>query len=424
MDKPVLKILLSAYSCGPGRGSEPGVGWNAALALSALCEVHVLTTHEFKADIERLMADGSLPPTLHFHFFDIPGGPWWWRHGKGRGIQFHYALWQRMAGKVVRRLHRKIHFDAAQHVTLVRYWAPSCLRNAGIPYVFGPVAGADLPPKSLIREYPIRQRLVFAARRLVRWLGERNPATLATLRNAAHVFAATPATLERCRALGVTKDRVSLCQAIALGEEDMKRLAAMPFVEAPVFFGMGQLRYYKRYDLAIRAFADASIPGSRLVLIGDGPERMRLNALAARLGVADRIEITGFLPRPEAFVKMAGCSIMVHPSNLESGGAAVMEAFAAGKAVVSLAIGGPALLVDGSRGVGIVPGTSDGIVSEMAVAMRKLSNPSIRGMLGEAGRRFICEHCTWPQKVSMYVRVFERLAGPTPRVRLCCQCME
>ena len=404
MDKPPLKILLSAYSCGPGRGSEPGVGWNAALAMSTLCEVHVLTTHEFKVDIERLMADRSLPPTLHFHFFDIPGGPWWWRHGKGRGIQFHYALWQWMAGKVVRNLHRIIHFDAAQHVTLVRYWAPSCLRNSGIPYVFGPVAGADLPPKSLIREYPLRQRMVFAARRLARWMGERNPATLATLRNAAHVFAATPATLERCRVLGVMEGRLSLCQAIGLCEEDIKRLAVMPFVKEPVFFGIGQLRYYKRYDLAIRAFAAAAIPGSRLVLIGGGPEETKLRNLAALLGVADRLEITGFLTRTHALAKMAECSVMLHPSNLESGGSAVMEALAAGRPVIALDIGGPALLLDESRGMKLVPSNSESIVDGMVAAMRTLVDPALRSSMRENARRFASDGVSWPCKAKVYVQ--------------------
>lgn len=416
MGNPPLKLLLSAYSCGPGRGSEPGVGWNAALALAALCEVHVLTTYEFKADIERRIEEGTLPSTLHFHFFDIPGGPWWWGHGKGRGIQLHYALWQRMAGRVVRDLHRQIHFDAAQHVTLVRYWAPSCLRNSGIPYVFGPVAGADLPPKSLIREYPLRHRMTFAARRLVRWWGERNPATLATLRNAAHVFAATPATLERCRALGVKDDRLTLCQAIALGEEDMKRLAAMPFVEAPVFFGMGQLRQYKRYDLAIRAFSAANVSGSRLVLIGGGPEETTLRDLATRLGVADRLEMTGFLPRTDALAKMAECSIMLHPSNLDSGGTAVMESLAAGRPAIALDIGGPAMLLDKSRGVKLAPSTSADTVFGMAEEMRRLADPNIRWNLANNARIFSIGSLSWIRKAELYAQTLQTIAKDSPAV--------
>ena len=410
-----MKILLSAYSYGPDRGSEPGVGWNAALAMAEYAEIHVLTTFEFREDIEKKIVSGSVPASLHFHFFDLPGGRWWWKHCKGRGIQFHYALWQRFAGRVVRNLHRQCHFDAAQHVTLVRYWAPSCLRNSGIPYVFGPVAGADLPPKSLIREYPFRQRIVFFARKLIRWFGERNPATRATLRNAAHVFAATPATAARCRALGLPDESLSLCQAIALGEADLERLAAMPFVDAPVFFGMGQLRYYKRYDLAIRAFAQAAVPGSRLVLIGGGAEEGRLKALAERLGVAGRLEITGFLPRLAALSRMAECSVMLHPSNLESGGSAVMESLAAGRPVIALDIGGPSLLLDESRGVKLAPSTSDAIVDGMAVAMRNLADPVLRRTLGENARRFVSKNVTWNHRAGLYSETVSSIAEAGPQ---------
>ena len=44
------RILLSAFACGPGHGSEPGVGWGCALAMAARAEVHVLTTVEHRAD--------------------------------------------------------------------------------------------------------------------------------------------------------------------------------------------------------------------------------------------------------------------------------------------------------------------------------------------------------------------------------------
>ena len=413
MDRRRMKILLSAYSCGPGRGSEPGVGWNAALALADLCEVHVLTTHEFKADIERLVADGALPPSLHFHFYDIPGGAWWWKHGKGRGIQLHYALWQRMAGGIVRSLHRSTHFDAAQHVTLVRYWSPSCLRHSGIPYVFGPVAGADLPPEGLVREYPWKQQLTFLARKVIRWLGEHNPATRATLRNATHVFAATPATQERCLDLGVPEERLSLCQAIALGNDDIENLSRLPFAENPVFFGMGLLIHRKRYDLALRAFAKARIPQSRLILIGGGPLESDLRVQARNLGIDDRLEITGFMPRLNAWKKLAQCAILLHPCDLESGGCVIQESLAAGRPVIALNMGGPAMLIDESRGCKVAAISSNQIVEDMATAMRQLSDLSLRVSMFAACKSAVRARFCWKAKAEQYVRILQQIHADT-----------
>lgn len=397
-----LRILVSAYSCGPDHGSEPGVGWGAATALAAHAEVHVLTTFESRESIERVVAAGGVPENLHFHFFDLPGAGWWWRHGHLRGIQFHYALWQRFAGRVVRALHRKYRFDAAQHVTFVRYWSPSCLRNSGIPYVFGPVAGADLPSRELVREYPFRQRLVFLARKIVRWLGERNPATIGTLRNAAHVFAATPATRERCLALGVPANRLSLCQAIALSENESNFLASSPFVEPPVFFGMGLLIHRKRFDLAIRAFAEAAIPGSRLVLIGGGPEEPTLRGLANRLHVEDRMEITGFLSRADAWRKMSECAVLLHPCDLESGGCVVQESLAAGKPVIALDMGGPALMVDDSVGALVSPESSDWISTTMASHMKRLAIASTRRNMAALCLARVQARALWTKKGNQY----------------------
>ena len=397
-----MKILLSAYSCGPGRGSEPGVGWGAAVSLAEHAEVHVLTTFEFREPIEQMVADGGVPKNMHFHFFDLPGARWWWKHGHLRGIQIHYALWQRFAGRVVQALQRKYQFDAAQHVTFVRYWSPSCLRNSGIPYIFGPVAGADLPPNELIKEYPWRQKLIFLARKVIRWLGERNPATRTTLRNAAHVFAATPATLERCQALGVPEERLSLCQAIALGEKDIEHLSKLPFSGKPVFFGMGLMQYLKRFDLAIRAFAKADIPDSQLILIGGGPEENHLHQLAVQLNVSNRVEITGFLPRQEALSRLSETAVMLHPSNLESGGLALLESLAAGRPAIALAIGGPAMLLDESRGCKIAPVSSDQIVDDMAVAMQRIAVPNIRHSMAEKCHQYVTEHANWRSRAAHY----------------------
>ena len=61
---------MSAFSCGPGRGSDPGIGWNMALETARLGhQVLVLTQTEFKADINRELTAGTLPENLRFDIF-------------------------------------------------------------------------------------------------------------------------------------------------------------------------------------------------------------------------------------------------------------------------------------------------------------------------------------------------------------------
>ena len=70
---------MSAFSCGPGYGSEGDVGWNMALETARLGhEVVVLTQTEFQMDIKRALAAGTLPPNLRFDIF-TPGWLEWIR---------------------------------------------------------------------------------------------------------------------------------------------------------------------------------------------------------------------------------------------------------------------------------------------------------------------------------------------------------
>ena len=401
-----MRILLSAYSCGPNRGSEPGVGWGAAVALASYADVHVLTTFESRESILREVDAGRVPASLHFHFFDFPGATWWWKCGHQRGIQFHYALWQRFAGRVVRELHKEFRFDVAQHVTFVRYWSPSCLRNSGIPYVFGPVGGADMPPVELVCNYSWPRRAKEILRHVYHWLGENSLATRRTLINAAHVFVATPQTLSRCKELGVPDNRLSLCQAIALSDAEFDRLSNLPMPEELVFFTLGRLDPLKGYDLALKAFAAAAIPGARLLLIGGGPDETRLRALAQHLGISSRMEISGFLPRGKALAAIARGSVLLHPSHLDSGGVAVLESMTAGRPVICLDLGGPALLVNSDCGYKIPISTQEQMIERIATAMRLASSRSVLRTMREQCIHRVADSFRW---ASLGKHYFQRL---------------
>ena len=83
-----MKILLSAYACEPRKGSEPGVGWSAALLLSDEHDVWVLTRANNRAAIERELGRCPLP-RLHFVYYDLPSWARWWKRRR-RGLQLYY----------------------------------------------------------------------------------------------------------------------------------------------------------------------------------------------------------------------------------------------------------------------------------------------------------------------------------------------
>ena len=108
---PRLKVLLSAFACRPGKGSEPEVGWRWALGMARYHDVTVLTQPKHRAGIEQALA--ALPPDVPrpaFRYFD--GGTWASRlRQRFGGVRLYYIWWQRAARRAVAELHAEFRFD-------------------------------------------------------------------------------------------------------------------------------------------------------------------------------------------------------------------------------------------------------------------------------------------------------------------------
>ena len=134
MNRP-LKILISAYACEPGKGSEPGVGWNNVEQAARFYHVWVMTRSNNRALIEEALAAQPMP-NVHWIYLDLPHWASFWKKGQ-RGIHLYYSLWQILAYRKARRLHHDVGFDLAHHVTFVNYWLPIFLPLLPIPFVWG-----------------------------------------------------------------------------------------------------------------------------------------------------------------------------------------------------------------------------------------------------------------------------------------------
>jgi N-acetylgalactosamine-N,N'-diacetylbacillosaminyl-diphospho-undecaprenol 4-alpha-N-acetylgalactosaminyltransferase len=117
--------------------------------------------------------------------------------------------------------------------------------------------------------------------------------------------------------------------------ESIKRAALIdPSVDLPHNFivAVGRLVPNKNFSMLLCSYAAANI-GSSLVILGEGPERPRLEALASELGVSDRVHLLGFTANPHAI--LARAQFYVSPSNAEGFPNAMIEAMCIGLPVVS-----------------------------------------------------------------------------------------
>jgi glycosyltransferase involved in cell wall biosynthesis len=384
------------------------VGWNWVRQIARFHEVWVITRANNQEPIEKALASSPLP-NVHRVYFDLPRWARIWKKER-RGIHLYYFLWQLGAYFRARKLHRQVGFDLAHHVTLANYWMPSFLSLLPVPFVWGPVGGGESTPRIFWRSLSLRGKVYETMRDLARRLSELNPLLRLAARRAAIGLASSHEAAKRVRALGCRN--VSVLSPVALTGDEILRLGGFPLCHNGPFrpISVGTLLHLKGFDLGLRAFArfQERYPAAEYWIIGDGPERRRLERLARGLRIADKVIFAGGLPRQKALERLAECDVLLHPALHESGSWVCLEAMGAGRPVVCLDLGGPAFQVTDGTGIKVPATSPQQAVSDLADAMLRLAHdPALRSRLGQAGRRRVAAQFDWDQKGILMAEVYE-----------------
>jgi glycosyltransferase involved in cell wall biosynthesis len=415
------KVLLSAYACEPGKGSEPGVGWNLANQIAKDYEVWVITRANNQLAIE---AELSAAPNgrLHFVYYDLPSWARWWKKGK-RGVQLYYYFWQVGIYWIAKKLHAEVEFDLAHHLTFGKYWSPSFISFLPIPFIWGPVGGGESAPGTFWTGLGARGMLFEIFRESARYLAEFDPFVRLTVKRSRLTLAKTSETALRLNKLGA--GRVTLLGESALSYEELHRLSLLFNGEAHLdsfkFISIGNFLPLKGFTLGLKAFAIAlqqedngQLRNAEYWLVGDGPDFHRLQNLSNRLGINSRVKFWGRLSRVETLKKLVECQVLVHPSLHDSGGWVCLEAMAAGRPVICLDLGGPATQVTDKTGFKVCPGSPTQVIQDIAVAMGQLAlNAELRKQVGASGMNHVASNYLWDCKQRsisfLYRELFERI---------------
>jgi len=213
--------------------------------------------------------------------------------------------------------------------------------------------------------------------------------------------------------LGIDRERLDAARPTAASGTVVESGGPPPATRPPRLLTVNYLHPRKRVDLIIEAAAElmsrfpVGAPDRPLLtVVGDGPERAKLEALAARLGIADRVEFAGFVAESDLPGYYWGATCYVHATRDESFGLSVIEASYCGRPIVAVDEGGVRDTVEEGVTGYRVAATPTAIADAVA---RVLWAPDGGAELGAAGRAKIAGEFRWSRGAEDLVRAARRV---------------
>ena len=182
----------------------------------------------------------------------------------------------------------------------------------------------------------------------------------------------------------------------------------------PVVLFVGRADPVKGADLLLRAVAAIEEPSDvQVLMVGGDPQRdpevVRLQTLAANLGLAERVRFEGIVPQEQLPLYYNAAEVLVMPSYAESFGLAALEAMACGTPVIAARVGGLASLVkEGDTGYLVPWHCPEPFAQRMEVL---LSHPGLREAQGEAAWKY-AQAQGWDAVARELAKVYQRLLSP------------
>jgi glycosyltransferase involved in cell wall biosynthesis len=407
-----LRILVLAPFCDPEAVSMPYVTYSHAAALAKLHDVALVVGTPSEANVRR--ANGP------FRTIEVVRRPmlerihdWSFKHifrsnfdsqaltafAYLFSLHFEWHAWRQLRRRIFAR-----EFDVVLRLLPMSPVIPSpfafFLRNGPIPFVIGPLNGG-LPWPPGFSQLENQREWISGLRNLYRYL----PFSHSTYHHATAIIAASSQTYaefakHRDKLFFVPEPGIdhSLCF------RDMR--VREPGDKCELLF-VGGLVPRKACDLALRAAAPLLRRElAHFTVVGDGPERKRLEQLVTSLDIEKRVSFRGWLSHAEVLKHMRSADVFVFPTLRDNGAGVVFEALATGAVPVVADFGGPGDIVHAEVGYKVPLTNESDVVAQLEKALaelvedrEKLENMRQRGM------SYARERLTWDAKAQDTTRV-------------------
>ena len=379
-----MRVLISAYACEPGAGSEAGHGWNYPSELAKRGhQVHVVIPARWREGVQKELTAAPID-NLTFHFVGEREGPM--RLGWTVGSALRYFLWQWDASQAALEADRAFEFDVVHHVSYGTLLGGSFMWRLGKPFVFGPAGGGQTAPPAFLSYFGSFRRSETLRTLVVRWLWPLDWPAIRSVRSAAIVLASNRETSALARRMGAS--RVESLLDVYLPD---KVIPSQPRTREP--HGMvrvlwvGRMLGRKGLQLTVEALnlVPASLP-VELEVVGDGPTEVEVRAWLGALNLIHPVSLAGRMPWDDVHRAYEDADIFVLTSLRDTVGIQLLEAMAHALPVITLDHQGAADLVPEDAGVKVPVSSPSATRRGIADAITKLAaSADLRASMGAAG---------------------------------------
>ncbi len=394
------KVLLSAYSCNPSKGSEPGNGFNWADQLAKYGhQVYCITTSKGKEPIEKAIQNN---PNLEVAYVDLPFGLDKMYHWTQLGMYLHYLTWQWYAYRHAKQAHKKIGFDLVHHVTWGSLQQGSFMYKLPIPFLFGPAGGGQKAPKAFRSYFQEHWATEVKREKISNILQKMNPACKAMARKAKVVLATNLDTLSMAKEMGA-KEAVHILDA-ALPSSFFEN-ARMPDVNNEVglkLLWIGRFLPRKGILLVLDVMKELKIYSNiTLTVVGDGEMRDAFLNKVKEYELENQVNWVGKVPFAQVSTYYANHDAFFFTSLRDSSPAQLIEAMAFGLPVITLDLHGQSLMVKPDRGYKASVESPDKTIQELTNFIVYLNQNRAELYRLSCNSYKYAKEQTWPNKIKL-----------------------
>lgn len=391
----MIKIFVSAFSCMPHMGSEPGVGWHWILEMSKYFELWVLVHKEPVDDIEKYVKEHGIDKKIHFIYYDIPYNSLFFKNGRFRWVRTYYIIWTALANRIVKRTMKENEIKIFHNLTFGNAIWPVSKFGQKQFFIWGPIGGVETIPRDYSYYYDTKSRIIEWTRRAMVKSLQWNIGFKRRCKNADLILCKTEAM--RMAIPRKYRNKTVLFTDVAVEPQVASPKTENVEKEILQYISVGRLDAWRGFDVLIESFSYALqvYPSMKLSILGEGTDRKRLESIIEKKQLQNSVSLLGNVSIVEYNRIISTCDVVVNSCLKEGAVTVSFDSMRYGKPLICVDSGGFTRYFSSDYAIVLPRQTRVELIQSMKKAILNLTDKKLRHSMGElahkAGQQFVWE---------------------------------